>query len=58
MTDYVGQALSRHFVVRHDYGAYEYTTYVYRSPSASDQRVLGLPAPGVRGVIRRHRHAA
>jgi SAM-dependent methyltransferase len=25
--------LSRHFIVRHDYGAYEYTTYVYRSPS-------------------------
>jgi SAM-dependent methyltransferase len=34
MAHYVGQALSRHFVVRHDYGAYEYTTYVYRSPSA------------------------
>jgi len=34
MTRHVGQALSRHFVVRHDYGAYEYTTYVYRSPSA------------------------
>ncbi len=34
MARYVSQALSRHFVVRHDYGAYEYTTYVYRSPSA------------------------
>ena len=34
MAQYVGQALSRHFVVRHDYEAYEYTTYVYRSPSA------------------------
>jgi SAM-dependent methyltransferase len=34
MAQHVGQALSRHFVVRHDYGAYEYTTYVYRSPSA------------------------
>ena len=34
MAQFVGQALSRHFVVRHDYGAYEYTTYVYRSPSA------------------------
>ncbi len=26
MAQYVSQALSRHFVVRHDYGAYEYTT--------------------------------
>ena len=34
MAQHVGQALSRHFVVRHDYGAYRYTTYVYRSPSA------------------------
>lgn len=33
MSQFVGQALSRHFVVRHDYGAREYTTYVYRSPS-------------------------
>jgi SAM-dependent methyltransferase len=30
--------LSRHFVVRHDYGLYEYTTYVYREPYA--------PTPG------------
>ena len=34
MARHVGRALSRHFVIRHDYGAYEYTTYVYRSPSA------------------------
>lgn len=34
MAQHVGEALSRHFVVRHDYAAYEYTTYVYRSPSA------------------------
>ena len=33
MASYVGRALSRHFIIRHDYGAYEYTTYVYRSPS-------------------------
>lgn len=33
MAQFVGQALSRHFVVRHDYGAREYTTYVYRSPT-------------------------
>ena len=24
--------VSRHFVMRHDYGLYEYTTYVYRTP--------------------------
>ena len=27
----VTKNLSRHFVVRHDYGAYEYTTFVYRA---------------------------
>ncbi len=27
----VAKNLSRHFVVRHDYQAYEYTTYVYRA---------------------------
>ncbi len=29
----VAKNLSRHFVVRHDYKAYEYTTYVYRTPT-------------------------
>jgi SAM-dependent methyltransferase len=33
MAQFVGRALSRHFVIRHDYGAREYTTYVYRAPS-------------------------
>jgi hypothetical protein len=28
----VAKNLSRHFVVRHDYQAYEYTTFVYRAP--------------------------
>jgi SAM-dependent methyltransferase len=32
MAAFVGKQLSRHFVVRHDYQAYEYTTYVYRQP--------------------------
>ena len=33
----VWKHLSRHFVVRHDYQAFEYTTYVYRHPvSATD----------------------
>ena len=25
--------LSRHVVIRHDYGLYEYTVYVYREPN-------------------------
>ena len=33
MADFVGRSLSPHFVVRHDYGAREYTTFVYRTPS-------------------------
>ena len=32
MAAFVGKHLSRHFVIRHDYQAYEYTTYVYRQP--------------------------
>lgn len=33
MAEFVGRHLSRHFVVRHDYPAWEYTVYVFRSPS-------------------------
>jgi SAM-dependent methyltransferase len=33
MAHFVGLQLSRHFVIRHDYRAYEYTTYVYRTPT-------------------------
>ncbi len=32
VTDFVVKKLSRHFVVRNDYGLYEYTVYVYRQP--------------------------
>jgi SAM-dependent methyltransferase len=35
---FVTRELSRHFVIRNDYGLYEYTTYVYRQP-----------APGIAG---------
>ena len=35
MTEFVWSRLSRHFVVRHDYRAYEYVTYVYRVPYES-----------------------
>jgi hypothetical protein len=30
MASFVAERLSRDFVIRHDYGLYEYTTYVYR----------------------------
>jgi SAM-dependent methyltransferase len=32
MAQFVAANLSRHFIVRHDYRAYEYTTFVYREP--------------------------
>jgi SAM-dependent methyltransferase len=32
MAAFVAQNLSRHFIVRHDYPGYEYTTYLYRHP--------------------------
>ncbi|MBN8419425.1 MAG: class I SAM-dependent methyltransferase [Verrucomicrobia bacterium] len=34
MAELVGRKLSRHFVVRHDYGLYEYTVYVFRTPNS------------------------
>jgi SAM-dependent methyltransferase len=34
MTTFVGAHLSRDFIVRHDYGLYEYTVYVYRKGSS------------------------
>ncbi len=33
MANFVCSQLSRHFVIRNDYGLYEYTTYVYREPT-------------------------
>ncbi|SRR5690554_4247295 len=30
LTDFISAHLSRHFLIRHDYGLYEYTAYVYR----------------------------
>ena len=35
MARFIAANLSRWFVIRHDYRAYEYTTYVYRNPNAS-----------------------
>jgi SAM-dependent methyltransferase len=36
MASFVRDELSQHFAFRQDYGAYEYTTYVYRRPDGSD----------------------
>jgi SAM-dependent methyltransferase len=33
MMDFLARTLSRHVVIRRDYGLYEYTVYVYREPS-------------------------
>lgn len=38
LASFLDAQLSRHFVVRHDYGMYEYTTYVYREPCAPPGR--------------------
>jgi SAM-dependent methyltransferase len=38
MADFVTRNLSRHFVVRADYGLYEYTVYVWRESPAVDRR--------------------
>jgi SAM-dependent methyltransferase len=32
LSEVVARNFSRHFIMRHDYGAYEYTTFVYREP--------------------------
>jgi len=34
IASYVCRNLSRHFVIRNDYGLYEFTTYVYKQPAA------------------------
>jgi SAM-dependent methyltransferase len=33
MAEFVGRRLSRHFIVRHDYGKYHYAVFVYRTPA-------------------------
>lgn len=32
LATFLTKHVSRHFVIRHDYGLYEYTVYIYRSP--------------------------
>ena len=36
MADYVAKNLSRHFIVRNDYGLYEYTVYLWRNIPTRD----------------------
>jgi SAM-dependent methyltransferase len=33
ITDYLYKNLTRNFVIRHDYGLYEYTVYLYKNPT-------------------------
>lgn len=33
LTDFLAKSLSRHYIVRNDYGLYEYTVYVYKVPN-------------------------
>lgn len=42
--EWLARNVSRHIVVRHDYGLYEYTVYVYREPS-------GPPRQGVKRLV-------
>ena len=33
LADFLSANLSRHFVIRNDYGLYEYTVYIYKKSS-------------------------
>lgn len=33
LSSFLTKNISRHFIIRHDYGLYEYTTYVYKQPN-------------------------
>ena len=41
LTGFITRELSRHFIIRHDYGLYEYTTYVFRSARTGDESDAG-----------------
>jgi SAM-dependent methyltransferase len=36
LATFLSKEVSRHFVIRHDYGLYEYTTYVYKKPTSRE----------------------
>ncbi len=33
LVNFLTRELSRHFIIRNDYGLYEYTTYLYHKPA-------------------------
>lgn len=37
MADFIIKNLSRHYVIRNDYGLYEYTIYVYKEPNKNEE---------------------
>jgi hypothetical protein len=37
LLSFLSHEVSRHVVIRHDYGLYEYTAYVYKNPTAPEQ---------------------
>jgi SAM-dependent methyltransferase len=37
LLSFLSQEVSRHVVIRHDYGLYEYTVFVYKNPTAPEQ---------------------
>lgn len=39
LASFLTTSISRHFVIRHDYGLYEYATYVYKQPNAVGPKV-------------------
>jgi len=41
LTSFLTKYISRHFVIRHDYGLYEYTTYVYKQPDPTGPYISG-----------------
>lgn len=50
LLDFLSREVSRHVVIRHDYGLYEYTAYVYPEPSVRNlsevRSLVRSPPPG------------
>jgi hypothetical protein len=42
LSDFLTRELSRHFVIRNDYGLYEYTTYLYHEPADAHRSDEGI----------------
>ena len=51
LLSFLSRNVSRHVVIRHDYGLFEYSVYLYRTPSNPDRSVGRLTLrSGVRGL--------